>query len=1160
MNQQFRIPPRIHPYFLLFLLLPVLLMPASAFAQGNLKEVPPTDPQYELERLNIAEGYELNLFASDPMIEKPIQMTWDERGRLWIVGSAIYPHLLPGQEPDDKIFILEDTDGDGQADKSTVFADGLLTPTGLLIGDGGAYVANSTELLHLRDLDGDGYAEDRRVVLRGFGADDTHHIIHSFRWGPDGLMYINQSIYIYSHIETPWGIRRLRQGGIWHFRPDNMKLEVFARGFYNAWGHSFDEWGQSFVTDGAGYRGINHVFPEAAFEATYRAERILPGLNDGQPKHSGLAIVSGRHLPDSLQGHLITNDFRANRVNRFVITDENNGDKNDGFTSTAASDLIWSDHVAFRPVDVSVGPDGALYLADWYNPIIQHGEVDFRDPRRDHVHGRIWRVTAKDRPTVEIPDLAGASTEALLDMLRLPELWTRQQARRLLKEKGAESVLPALTKWVTELSTEESDYEQLRLEGLWLHQALDVVNEDLLAGVLQSTDYRVRAAAVRVLYHWIDRVASAELMLAAAIEDDAMRVRREALSALTLLNTASAAQIAMKAMNAPMSEEVDYALWYAIRALAPHWADQLDADPDYFGPNQDARLFAWKATHTPEAIDHLMAIYLEDTLDKEEAGDILDLIIQYGDEAELQEILEITLSGNALNGLDRETHLKALTRAASTFGKQPETNAEAIATLLDDEEEAIQQQAIDVAGYWKLESLIDDIIEIGTTTSNTDLQQAAFTAAARINDTALKGLIESSEPAALRVQAAAAYLASSPEEAIPMVVELLQAVDEKTDVSPMFSAIYRSGDNKQAFAEAIQTTPIPAHFATVGLKNYRGNRQRDAAFLNALVASGGEEVQQRLSLNMSAWNMDRLELDIKSGGDPVAGEDVYRRPGLACMRCHAIGGAGGLVGPDLSSVGANAPTDYIIESLFEPERAVKDGYALTSITRTDGQVVRGTLIRDTGTSVLLRDASNTVVTVPNNLIASQEILPGSLMPAGLIASLTRDEFVDLASFLSKLGETGDFRVPATQYVRNWQMTPLPSQDMPSPDEIADLISGAGQTLYSRVDGSLQMKDLPGSAETQTMSLLWFYINVESAGDVRLQVNSNLGLRFSVGDKMLPADNKTADGEIHISLPPGNHPVAVVLNRDERGTLPLYIELRQADSSARVQLSQRNTDD
>ena len=249
---------------LLFAILAVLLHTDAARAQDALREVPDPDPQRELEMLRVPEGYEINLFAAEPMIAKPIQMNWDEQGRLWVASSTAYPQVVPGQIPNDKIIVLEDTDGDGQADQSTVFADSLLTPTGLMPGDGGVYVANSTEILHLEDTDGDGRADQRRTVLRGFGQDDTHHLIHTFRWGPEARLYLNQAIYIYSSVETPWGLRRLDGGGIWRLRPQTLELDVFARGFYNPWGHEFDRWGQSFVTDGAGFKGINYAFPRCA--------------------------------------------------------------------------------------------------------------------------------------------------------------------------------------------------------------------------------------------------------------------------------------------------------------------------------------------------------------------------------------------------------------------------------------------------------------------------------------------------------------------------------------------------------------------------------------------------------------------------------------------------------------------------------------------------------------------------------------------------------------------------------------------------------------------------------------------------------------------------------------------------------------------------------
>ena len=466
----------------------LLLLAGAASAQRDLKNVPTPDVRAELDAFELADGFEVNLFAADPVVVKPIQMNWDERGRLWVCGSSIYPHIRPGQKAEDKILILEDTDGDGRADKHTVFADDLHIPTGILPGDGGVYVANSTEILHLRDTDGDDRADERRILLSGFGVEDAHHLIHTFRWGMDGHLYFNQSIYTHSHVETPWGVKRLRAGGFWRLRPESLELEVFGRGGVNPWGHQYDRWGQSFMTDGAFAEGINYLFPGAAFIAADGVRRLMSGLNPGQPKHCGLEVVSGRHMPEEWQGHLLTADYRANRINRFVLSDEGSG-----YTSRQVSDLISSDHVSFRLVDVRMGPDGAIYVADWYNPIIQHGEVEFRDPRRDHDHGRIWRITAKGRPLVTAPRLADASVEELLEALKSQEGWTREQARRLLKERGADdvAVAPALEAWDEGLDEADPERELHRLQALWVFQALDEVREPLLGVVLAAQDFRV---------------------------------------------------------------------------------------------------------------------------------------------------------------------------------------------------------------------------------------------------------------------------------------------------------------------------------------------------------------------------------------------------------------------------------------------------------------------------------------------------------------------------------------------------------------------------------------------------------------------------------------------------------------------------------------------
>ena len=278
-----------------WMLVILVSLSTDAFAQRELKDIPIPDAEEERKTFVLPEGFEVNLFAADPGIHKPIQMNFDPQGRLWIAASEVYPQIAPGQKATDKILILEDVDGDGVSDKTTVFADGLLIPTGVEPGDGGAYVANSTEMLHLRDTDGDGKADQSRIVLSGFGTEDTHHILHTFRWGMDGQLYMNQSIYIHSHVETPFGVRRLNAGGIWRFRPETMKLDVFARGWVNTWGHTFDRWGQSFVTDGAGGEGINYAVPGAAYPYVFGVTRILHGLNPGSPKDD-ICLTTGKEI------------------------------------------------------------------------------------------------------------------------------------------------------------------------------------------------------------------------------------------------------------------------------------------------------------------------------------------------------------------------------------------------------------------------------------------------------------------------------------------------------------------------------------------------------------------------------------------------------------------------------------------------------------------------------------------------------------------------------------------------------------------------------------------------------------------------------------------------------------------------------------------------
>jgi glucose/arabinose dehydrogenase len=429
------------------------------------------------------------------MLFKPIQINWDPKGRLWAASSRVYPQIRPGQDAEDAVIVLEDTDGDGVAEKSTVFADGLLIPTSVVPdGRGGCYVGASHQLLHFEDTDGDGRADRRTTVMSSFGTEDTHHNLHTLRWGYDGHLYMNQSIYTHTHIETPWGVQRLNSAGIWRFNPDTWRMEVFTRGGCNPWGHHWDQYGNHFFTDGAGFKGVYHAM-EGATYFTYadmrrEAESISPG---NYPKFCSLEVVHSPAFPAEWQDRLITCDFRAHRVVTFGLK-EVGAD----FQTIELPDLLRSTNVTFRPIDVRFGPDGALYIADWSNPIIQHGEVDFRDPRRDKEHGRIWRVAMKSGTgaggaKVTRRDLTGLATDGLLDLTLGANGWDQEQARLVLRQRGAD-ILPSADAWLTRQSDPRA-----RLEVLWLYTAFERLADPIVRDLATSNDERLRTAAARQL-------------------------------------------------------------------------------------------------------------------------------------------------------------------------------------------------------------------------------------------------------------------------------------------------------------------------------------------------------------------------------------------------------------------------------------------------------------------------------------------------------------------------------------------------------------------------------------------------------------------------------------------------------------------------------------
>ncbi len=880
------------------LLLPLLLILVAAVHRDGRPDDPDPSVQAELASFRVAEGFEVTLFASEPMVINPIQMNWDADGRLWVVSSTAYPMVKTGEVANDKIYVLEDTDGDGKADKSTVFAEGLNTPTAILPGDGGVYVANSTEILFFADTDGDGKADKKRRILNGFGVADTHHLIHTFRWGPEGRLYFNQAIYTYSNVETPYGIERLDGGGVWQLQPKTQELDIYARGLINPWGLQFDRWGQSFLTDGAGGEGINYAFPGVTFVTAPGAERIIRGLNPGQPKHSGLEVISGGHLPTDWLGSVVTNDFRANRINRFKLTEQGSG-----YASQQMEDLLWTNHVAFRPVDVSVGPDGAIYVADWYNPIIQHGEVDFHDPRRDQVHGRIWRITAKNRALVKPPKLSQASASQLLEVLKLPESWSRNQARQLLKNKDKKEVVAALEKWVSGLDKSDADYEHNLLEALWVYQSLDVVNEPLFTQLFNAKIPQARAAAIRALQLWHDKIPNLPTLLDRAVADPHPQVRLETVIALRLTPTAEAARTALGVLEQPMDEFLDFALWQTTRALEPQWIRRVASEKDFFGTPLKT-VYALKSVGNAEAVAQLAGMYQKGQVPESYETDILSSLARYGTAADLRIVFDKILD-NA-NGTDKQraAQLRALESAAGQRNVKPGGDLNRIADFMENEDPATAMAAARLAGYWQLSGQTDRLTALAKK-GDPASQKNAMNALAKLDkaraEKELSTMAGTGNPNDLRLLAATELVPLNATRAALLGAKLLQNLPEGTDASAFFNAFMGNTSAQKALAEAIGAQKIPVAQAIVARqivqRRIPANRQKDEArqLIAALEASGGQLPEEQMPQQPTDIEIGRIGEMVKASADPANGEMVYRQS--SCATCHALGGAGGRIGP-----------------------------------------------------------------------------------------------------------------------------------------------------------------------------------------------------------------------------------------------------------------------
>ncbi|GAB5562510.1 MAG: hypothetical protein SynsKO_41570 [Synoicihabitans sp.] len=540
-------------------------------------------PADELASFRIDPRFEVNLFASEeefPEIACPITMRWDAKGRLWVSCSVTYPHVYPGQKPRDKIVILEDTDNDGKADKSTVWADDIHIPLSYEFYQDGIIVSEEPHLSYIYDSDGDGRADSREYLYTGFGCEDSHHALHDFVWTPDGDLLFRESIFHNSQVETPYGPIRAKNSAWFKYSPLNQSLITF--GSYpntNPWGVTYSDWG---------HHVASHPIFASAFHATNPAYPEQHPRASGIPAYSGVCgheFIDFPMWPEDLREGFIKVRYKpTNRVeiHRWIEND-------DHFAEEYVSDLIFSENLSFIPVDIKHGPRGALYICDWYNPVKGHAQYSLRDPRRDRKSGRIWRIVPKGAELQEPPQIAGASLEQLLENLKRREYRYRYWTKRELRDAhAAADVAAALDEWVAQLDPNADRFRHHQVEAMWVYRSIGESRPELLTELLNSENHHARAAATRQLRYTLGAsgmppmpnlahnglfMQQALQLLQQSARDENGIVRLEAATTASYLGGSPAVKVLLDILDRPMQEHLRFAVRSAIgsEAIRPHW-------------------------------------------------------------------------------------------------------------------------------------------------------------------------------------------------------------------------------------------------------------------------------------------------------------------------------------------------------------------------------------------------------------------------------------------------------------------------------------------------------------------------------------------------------------------------------------------------------------
>ena len=959
----------------------------------------PVPTEQAVEHITMPTGFQATLFAGEPDVVQPIALTFDDRGRMWVVECLSYPDWdrEPTATGRDRVVIFEDADGDGRFDSRKVFWDHGSNLSGIELGFGGVWLCSTPNLVFVPDADGDDAPDgEPQIVLDGWDINAKHNVFNGLAWGPDGWLYGCNGILSNSKIGPPGSPAAERTEincGVWRYHPTKKIHEAVAHGTTNPWGLDFDDLGQMFITNCVIHH-LWHVIPGAHFQRMFGQDidpysfRLMESCADhihwggghwttsrggqgehdkpgGGHAHSGAMVYLGDNWPDEYRGGLFTCNIHGTRVNHDLL--ERRGS---GFVAHHGDDVFQMHDPWFRGLVVKQGPDGGVYVSDWTDSGECH---DYEEVHR--TSGRIYKMSY-GRPKPFTTDLAKLSDAELVALQLHKNDWQVRHARRLLQERAAAGTLaPETRAALVQLLKEQPDVTR-KLRALWALHAIGDLSDEGIAELLESPEEYVRGWAIQLALE--DRQVSPELLAkfeALAKSDPSPVVRLYLASGMQRL---------------PLGER-----WNLAAALVAHGEDAADAN---------LPLMVWYGIQPLISADATRALALSQPAK-------IPLVRQF-------------LARRAASGIPAEVEKQspeALAPVANVLAEAQDSQVQL--DLLSGVREALAGRRRVLAPHgWR------ETYEKLSASKNREVRDQATLLALTFGDAGAfaamrKAVMDRAAPIERRQRALEALVEQRDAETAPLVEKLIQepalrgaalrALAAYADAkAPEIILRNYASFNDAERADAILTLASRPAFALAlldAIDRERIPRRDISAFtIRQLQSMKDDQVNERLAQvwgAVRATTQDKvatigkfkslLPPDRLQKADRSAGRGLFVRH---CGACHKLFGEGGQVGPELTG-SQRANLDYLLENLIDPSAIVARDYQMTVLATEDGRILNGIIVQEDD-QVLTVQTQNERLSLPLAEIEAREVSKSSLMPEGLLDKLSEAELRDLVAYLS----------------------------------------------------------------------------------------------------------------------------------------------------------------